>query len=176
MGDALTIVTSNFHTCASPKKLPSSLVTQSSENPPQAVGGSFAADVIKHNKQLILLLSECSISYTTTCLISDETCATLRDALAHLLIELHPLDGPRAVIRVDSAPGFLSLARNDILKLLSVWFDVTINKNPVAEKAVQELESEFLRQMPRRGSVSITDLAVATAYLNLCLRYHGLSA
>ena len=179
MGDALTRVTSNCHTCASLKKLPSSLITQSSENPPETVGVSVAADVIKRNKQLILLLRECSTSCTATCPISDETHATLRDAITRLLIELHPLDVPRAVICVDSAPGFLSHARNDSLKHLNVWFDVglvtNLNKNPVAEKAVQELESEF-RQMPRGGPVSSTDLAVATARLNLRLRNHGRSA
>ena len=141
---------------------------------------SSQADVIKCNKQLILLLRECSTSYTTTCLISDETHATLCDALTCLLIERHPLDGHRAVICADSAPGSLSLARNDRLKHLNVRFDVghakNLNKNPVAEKAVQELDSEFLHQMPRGGPVPITDLAVATALLNLCLRYHGLSA
>ena len=155
-------------------------MTQSSDNPPDAVGISFAADVIKLHRQLILLLRECSTSFTTTCLISDETHDTLRDALTRLLIELHPIDGPSAVIRVDSAPGFLSLARNDSLKHLNVWFDVghvkNFNKNPVAEKAVQELENEFLRQAPRGGPVSVTDLAIATARLNSRLRYHGLSA
>ena len=120
MGDALTRVTSTCHTCASLKKLPSSLITLPSENPLDAVGVSFAADVIKRNKQLILSLRECSTSCNATCPISDETHATLRDALTRLLIELHPLDVPRAVIRVDSAPGFLSLARNDSLKHLIV--------------------------------------------------------
>jgi len=43
MGDALTRVSSNCHTCAS-------LVTQSSDNPPDVVGISSAA-VIKRLKQ-----------------------------------------------------------------------------------------------------------------------------
>jgi len=91
-------------------------VSQSSDNPPDAVGTSFATDAIKPHKQLVLSLRECATSYTTTCLISDEIQDTLHDALTRLLIELNPIDGPRAVIGVDSAPGFFSHAKKDSLK------------------------------------------------------------
>ena len=50
------------------------------------------------------------------------------------------------------------------------------NKNPVAERAVQELEDELLRQEPSGGSVSSLSLAIATARLNSRIRYSGLSA
>ena len=180
LNDALTRVTSNCHTCASLKKLPSPLTSQSSIDPPDAVGITFAADVIKRQRQSILLLRECSTSYTTTCLISDEKHDTLRAGLTRLLAELHPIDGPRAIIRVDPAPGFVSLSNEDGLRHLNAWIDIgrikNINKNPVAEKAIQELEGELLRQDPRGGPVSSTELAVATARLNSRLRYHGLSA
>ena len=69
-------------------------------------------------------------------------------------------DGTRAVIRVDPYPGFLSLQ----------------NKNPVAEKAIQELEEELLRQESGGGPVNTTSLAVATARLNARLRYQSLSS
>lgn len=180
MNDAIARVSTNCHTCASLKKIPSQHVSQSSEEPPDTVGSTFAADVIKRQRQLILLLRECSTSYTATCLIPDEKHDTLRDGLTRLLAELHPIDGPRAIIRVDPAPGFISLSNNDGLKHLNAWLDIgrvkNVNKNPVAEKAIQELEDEFLRQEPRGGPVSVTDLAVATARLNSRLRYHGLSA
>jgi hypothetical protein len=97
-------------------------------------------------------------------------------------VELHPIDGPRAVIRVDPAPwpSFVSLSNNDGLKHLNVWLDVgrikNKNKNPVAEKAVQELEEELLRQEPGGGPVNPTGLALATARLNSRLRHQGLSA
>lgn len=50
------------------------------------------------------------------------------------------------------------------------------NKNPVAEKAVQEVENELLCQDPLGGPVSPTMLAVATACLNVRIRLRGLSA
>ena len=51
-----------------------------------------------------------------------------------------------------------------------------LNKNPVAEKAVQELEIELLRQNPLGGAVSEVTLAVATANLNSRIRSRGLSS
>ena len=45
-----------------------------------------------------------------------------------------------------------------------------MNKNRVAEKAVQELEEEFLRQEPGGEQVTSTGLAIATARLNSRLR------
>ena len=41
------------------------------------------------------------------------------------------------------------------------------NKNPVAERAVQELETELLRQEPLGGAVSPLTLAVATSAFEL---------
>ena len=180
MNSALERISSTCHTCASLQKFPSALVSQTSEDPPDVVGISFAADVIKRQRQLILLLRECSTSYTSTCLIPDEKYDTLRDALTRLVVELHPIDGPRAIVRVDPAPSFVSLSNNDGLKHLNVWLDIgrvkNVNKNPVAEKAVQELEEEFLRQEPGGGQVTSTSLAIATARLNSRLRHQGLSA
>ena len=50
------------------------------------------------------------------------------------------------------------------------------NKNPVAERAIQELEEELLRQDPHGEPISPTLLAVATARLNTRIRSRGLSA
>ena len=113
MTDAISRVTSACHTCASLKSFPGTLVSQSSDDPPVVIGISFAADVIKRHRQFILILQECSTSLTASCLIPDEKHDTLHDALTKLIIGLHLLDGPRAVIRVDPAPGFSSLSNND---------------------------------------------------------------
>ena len=106
MNDAISRVTSACHTCASLKSFPSSLVKQSSDDPPEVVGVSFAADVIKRYRQLILVLRECTTSFTASCLVHDEKHDTLRDALTQLIVGLHQLEGPRAIIRVDPSPGF----------------------------------------------------------------------
>ena len=50
------------------------------------------------------------------------------------------------------------------------------NKNPVAEKAVQELSDELLRFDPIGGAVSPMSLDVAIATLNSRIRSRGLSA
>ena len=180
MNDAISGLTSACHICASLKSFPSSLVKQSSDDPPEVVGVSFAADMIKRYRQLILVVRECTTSFTTSCLVHDEKHDTLRDALTQLIVGLHPLDGPRAIIRVDPSPGFQSMANNDSLNHLNVTIDVgrvkNKNKNPVAEKAVRELEEELIRQEPGGRPVSAVGLALATARLNSRLRLPGLSS
>jgi len=95
---------------------------------------------------------------------------TLCDALAGLVVGLHPLDGPQAVIRVDPATGFVSLKNTNALQHLGLSIEVgrvkNTNKNPVAERAVLELEEELLRQEPGGGPVTELGLAIAIARLN----------
>ena len=38
------------HTCLSLQKFPDSLVKQTSEDPPESIGVSFAADILKHDR------------------------------------------------------------------------------------------------------------------------------
>ena len=74
----------------------------------------------------------------------------------------------------------MSLYNHDGFKHLNVSLEIgrikNKNKNTVAEKAVQELEEELLRQEPGGGSVSETGLAIATARLNSRLRHQGVSS
>ena len=82
----------------------------------------------------------------------------------------HPLDGPPAVIRVDPAPGFMALRNDETLKSLRLSLEIgcvkNLNKNPVAERAILELEEELLKQEPTGGPVSQLGLAIAVARLN----------
>lgn len=91
-----------------------------------------------------------------------------------------PLDGSSAVIRVDLARGFVSLMNTNALQHPGVSIEVGRVKNPnknfVAEKAIQERETEVLRQEPGGDHVTDLGLAVATARLNSRLRSQGLSA
>ena len=140
--------TDSCHVCSLLKKFPETLVTQSSEDPPDVIGMSFAADVLKQNRQLILVLRESVSSYTAASLIDNEKQETLRDALARLCLELHPIDGPSAVIRTDPAPGFVALKNDPVLQRLNISIDIgrvkNVNKNPVAERAISELLDEVL--------------------------------
>ena len=90
------------------------------------------------------------------------------------------MDGPPAVIRTDLAPRFKALLNDPLLKKHRVTIDLgqakNPNKNPAAERAVQELATEHLRQEPLGGAVSPLTLAVATSALNSRIRSRGLSS
>ncbi|CAB4013135.1 Retrovirus-related Pol poly from transposon opus, partial [Paramuricea clavata] len=141
---------------------------------------SVLDDVLKRCKQAIIVVGETTTSFTATSIIHDEKANTLRDALAKLCSELHPLEGPPAIIRVDPAPGFVALRTDPTLKRLGLSLEIAhvknTNKNPVAEKAIAELEEEILRQAPNGGPISTVTLAIATSRLNSRLRREGLSA
>lgn len=93
---------------------------------------------------------------------------------------LCPLDGPSAVIRTDPAPGFTALAGDESLAKHRLSIEVSnaknVNKNPVTEKAVQELQGEILRIEPNCRAVTPLLLSLATARLNSRVRSRGLSA
>ena len=119
-------------------------------------------------------------SFTATTLIEDERHTTLRDAIIRLCVQMHPLDGPPAIVRTDPAPGFKALTGDQLLKHHRITIDLghakNQNKNPVAERAVQELENELLRHDPLGGPVSLLTLAGATANLNAHIHARGLSS
>ena len=161
-------------------KLPQTLIDQSTTHLPDAIGVTFAADVIKRNRQLIFVIRETVSSYTSTCVVESERHDALLDCIVRLCVEFRPLDGPPAIIRVDPAPGFIALVDDPTLQRLGICLEVgrikNPNKNPVAEKAVLEVEDELLRQEPCGGPVSSLSLPIATAQLNSRIRGRGLSA
>ncbi|KAJ8412433.1 hypothetical protein AAFF_G00127690 [Aldrovandia affinis] len=180
MDAAVQRVTNGCHRCAALKKAPVFMSDQSTCDPPEVVGSTFAADVFRRDRQFILVVRECVTSVTLSSLIEDEHRETLRDALLRLCLGLCPLDGPFAVIRTDPAPGFAALAGDEVLAKHRLVVEVgnakNINKNPVAEKAVQELQGEILRLEPNCRAVTPLLLSVATARLNSRVRSRGLSA
>ncbi len=173
-------VSESCHMCASLKCIPKHLNEQSTGDPPEAVGVSFAADIIKRCRQLIFVLRECSTSYTRSLLIPNEQANSIRTALVSLCLDIRPMEGPMAVVRVDPGPGFIALQNDTTLSSINVQLEIgrakNENKNPVAEKAVRELEDEIARQQPNGGPVSETTLSLATARLNSRIRNRGLSA
>ena len=180
MDKAVDRITQTCHHCASLRPTSKVRVEQSSCPPPDAIGVSFATDIIKRSRQLVLVLRESVTSLTATTLLEDERHHTLRDALIRLCIQMRPPDGPPAVIRTDPAPGFKALSDDPLLKQHRITLEIgdakNKNKNPVAERAVQEVECELLRDDQLGGPVSPLTLAVATANLNASIRSRGLSA
>ena len=180
MDNAIDRICDTCHVCASLKTCSGPAREQSTGPPPEVVGISFAADVMKQNKQLILVLRETVSSYTAACIIANEKSDTLRDALLKLILGLHPLDGPCATVRCDAAPGFVALRDDQILKSFNVVLEIgqvkNINKNPVAEKSVLEVENELLRYEPAGGAVSELGLCIVIAKLNSRIRNSGMSS
>ena len=176
----ISLVTENCHLCTALKSTPTHLTSQSSEDPPTAVGISFSADVMRRNRQLILVVRESVTSYTASSLLSGETRDDLRDGLIRLCLPLVSLDGPSAVIRTDSAPGFRALTNDELLIRSRITIELgrikNINKNPVGERAIQELEGEIVKQSPGGGMITQNTLAFATARLNTRIRGSGLSS
>ena len=68
---AIDRVTQACHQCAALRQTPKMREEQSSPPPPDAVGVSFAADVIKRSRQLIVVVRECVTSFTATTLLED---------------------------------------------------------------------------------------------------------
>jgi len=168
------------HQCAALRKVPSSLPQSYTTEPPKGVGVACAADVLRRTRQCILVLREGVTSYTKACIIPDETAKTIGDSLICLCVDLVPLDGPPLLVRVDPAPCFQSLVRSGALEHHRIALDIghakNVNKNPVAEKCIQELEEELLRLDPSGAPVTVPNLAVAVATLNARIRGRGLSA
>ena len=70
LGEAITETSSNFHLCVSLAKIPKSLTTQSTSDPPAAFGSQFAYDVLCRERQKILIVREYIRSFTLTSLIA----------------------------------------------------------------------------------------------------------
>ena len=177
---ALTTLYGNCHTCFSLQKMSRVSPPEVTSEPPTAIGVTFAADVLRRNRQFILIVRETVTSYTRALLIDGEDHVTLRNALLQICVDMCPLSGPSSVIRCDPAPGFTALANDDVLLQQGITLDIgrikNTNKNPIAEKAVQELEDELLRCDPDQPTLTGATLAIAVARLNSRLRHQGLSA
>ena len=180
MDSVIDQVSTSCHTCSSLTQLSHMREKQSTSDPPGGVCIQFAADVIRREKQFIFMLRDVVTSYTWSLLIEGETAETLRDSLIRLCVANRPIDGPKAVVRVDPAPGFIALKEDKFLSEHNIILDIgrvkNSNKNPVAERGVEELETELLKQAPAGGPVSHLTLATATARLNARIRTRGLSA
>ena len=168
--------------CASLKQLPAELFSESTvEN--ETFGSHFSADVIRREGQLILLCREKLSQFTTTCIITNETANSLREALISSILEFIPVDG--VTIQVDEAPAFQTLQAESqtdgsILKQLNMRIDLgrtfNKNKNPVAENAIKEFHKECLRMNPAGGKITETDRAKITKIINSRIRLRGFSA
>ena len=180
LDSALEEASKSCHLCASLSKIPSSLIPESTSDPPESVGSCFAADVMRRERQQILVVREYVSSFTWSSILPSEKGDDIRTALVMAIKDVIPLQGPHVVVRSDNAPGFATLVDDKYLQDNRIQIDLgrvkNVNKNPVAEKAIQELEHEILRVIKSPGPLSPTSLHEATVSLNSRLRTDGLSA
>ena len=146
--------------------------------PPATPGTHFACDVLCRARQKILVTREVFSSYTIARLIVNEQKDLIRNAILESTAEIKSHNGAR--IRVDGATAMQSLVNDETLSRNGLHLEVgrlkNVNKNPVAEKAIQELERELKRICPEGGPINGTILALAVVTLIKRIRNRGLSA
>ena len=170
-------ITDNCNMCSSVKKIPPELFEQTSSDPAKTPGEKLAADVICRDKQKILVVRDSLSSYTSATFIANETANEYKDAL---IICCLPMKISSSSIRVDCAPSLKCLSKDkDLIKagiILELGHAKNPNKNPIAEKANQELELELLKTVPSGVVVSAAALTKSVSVLNTRIRKSGLSA
>lgn len=173
-------VASSCHFCQSVMSIPKHLQPQSSSEPPTSIGSYFAADVMRRYRQCVLILRETVSSFTAASLIASEKHDDLRNAILVMSADLRSLCDGGITIRVDSAPGFVALQKDPILLSHGIRLDIgqvkNVNKNPVAERAIEELGLEILQLSPEGGPISAVTLALAVSHMNSRIRRDGLSS
>ena len=170
-------VTANCEVCNSLKAMPREMFQESSSSSAVVPGEKLAADVICRKKQKILVVRDCLTSFTSATFISNETAPEYRNALILCCL---PIKFDNSIVRVDCAPALSKLANDYSLSAQGIFLDLgnpkNINKNPVAEKANQELEKELLKVDPTGNPVSAVVLLQAIRVLNSRIRSSGLSS
>jgi hypothetical protein len=175
---AIDDVSSQCAHCAALATMPKEVQEFSTSTPPKKPGERFAADVLCRARQKILVVRECFSQFTVARLIPNEQKETLREFLLETTAELKCHAG--CTVRVDSSTSFVSLVKDVFLSKQNIQLEEgrvkNRNKNPIAEKAIQELEMEIKRCHPEGGPLTSSQLAKCTAILNVRVRNRGLSA
>ena len=178
--NVISEVTKSCHHCAALKSIPSHMKEQTTGPPPEAIGTCFSADVMRRYKQYVLILRETVSSYTVTTIINSEKKEDLREGLLLLCAEVSCSGNKAITIRVDPAPGLVSLQNDQTLKSHGISLEIgrikNKNKNPIAERAIEEIGLEILHLSPEGGPISRLVLSQATANMNARIRFSGLSS
>ena len=88
----------------------------------------------------------------------DERHCTIWDGLIGICAEMRLLDGSLAVVRTNPTPGFIALVEDSNLQRHHIKVVIgnskSVIKNLVAEKAIQQLETEIRRFKTGAGPIS----------------------
>ena len=173
-------VVDGCHVCASLKKIPAHFTPQSTSEPPDTVGSKFSTDVIKRERQNILLVREYVSSYTDAILVTSEQAVDLKEGIVKLLCRLRSPSGPLLTLRADAGTSLQALQGDPLLTSLNIHLEIgdpkNINKNPISERAISETLEELAKLQPTGGPVSDVTLAMAMSALNSKIRNSGFSS
>lgn len=179
LADAIEHVHDKCHTCAALQSVPTHFKNQTT-TPDTNIGLRFSADVIRRCGQKILVVRESVSAFTHACLIDDEQGVTLRDGLLLLISLYRSSCGQSVEIRVDPAPGFRSIGKDELLHQhgiqITIGDEKNCNKNPIVERAISEIHAQLTRIQPHGGRITSSTLAIAISNVNSQLRNAGLSA
>ena len=170
--DAMKNATHLCAHCESLATLPAEKPQFSTSEHPASPGIHFASDVLRRSGQAILVTRDYFSSFTTACICSNEGRDSIRDALIQTVILIKM--GGLATVRVDCAAAMQSLVNDQKLQECGINVDLgrvkNPNKNPVAEKAIGELEVELRKSFPGGETVSQSDLSIVLHVLNSRIR------
>jgi hypothetical protein len=93
--------------CQALKKIPKELLDYQTETKPERAGVSFNCDVMKENKQNVLLMRDNLTNFTETYFIKNEQKATLREGIMILALRLRL--NKTISIRVDGQSSLRAL-------------------------------------------------------------------
>jgi len=168
------------YTCQSVSKLKLT-PTQSLPSSPAHPGTHMQADIIKRNRQLILVNTDLFSNYTTSCFIPSEQKQDIMNGLIQITTPIRCAE--LVSIRTDRAPALESLAKMPPPELSQVGLSITLpenhfnkNANSKVDKIIQELQLEIRKICPDHTTLTNADLARATSILNNRIRKAGLTA
>ena len=165
----------NCDLCQSLKVVPKELHIQSSSDVPLTPCRSFAADIVRRFLQKIYVLRDTFSSYVFAELITSEDAPALREILCKSISFLRSSPQVNVIVRCDdNASGFVALKGDHVLKSCNITIDLgrryNKNKNPVADKGIQELISELLRINPEGGQVLWSESTVVIVWMIVCVK------
>ena len=175
-------VTAACRQCLTMKTLPK-VVTEFVTTSPGKFATRFSTDVLERSQQRLLVTVEDASHFTMVELIPDQRTDTIRPAILHQVLPIIPMTG--ATIRSDNGPSFQSL-KIEAEKEGSLWHrhkitwelgaTYNVNKNPICENKIRELEKEILRFKGNNGPLSRLELIEIVSNLNNRVRHHGKTA
>ena len=173
-------ISDECHLCKARKKIPKEIKHFTSITNPPSPCVNFVSDVMRRAKQFIFVTRDSFSDFVATAFIKSESASDLKEGLIQTTSTVRR--NSSISVRVDNAPGFLSLKKQndkDLAKL-NIVLDLSDpeNKNGVAivDKAIQELEKEIIKLSPEGKPISSSELAQATLALNSRIRNRDLSS